>query len=168
MAYTFEKYPSPELSFALEKTLRERYRIFDIQRLAKNAAPEDRNAFLVRIHGTNDSSIPGLAMAVLNFLSGAIIPATWRENYTLLFTVVAPDGQEKSFHYSWSERVYSWLPMIVFGPKFTVNISTELNYYQDERLRILDEIMKRFMDDASRFILVRAAVTGTENGRTLL
>jgi hypothetical protein len=158
-AYKGDKYLSPEVAFALEKCLRERYHVVDIQPLAPNGSPADRNTVLIRIHSSGRYSLPGQVMMVLNFLSAAIVPATWSETTILEFTLTSPDG-EKFFRYSWSERVYSWLPMILFGPKYALNLNAEMDQYQPERIRVLDDIMTRFLDEAAPFILFRSSGIG--------
>ncbi len=152
--YTTNRPLSRELSFAIEKTLRERYQVFDVRPLSGNAFPLARNSFLIRVDSQSHAPIPGQVMLGINFLTFAVIPATWSENHTMLVTLVAPDGREKDFRYFWSERGYSWLPMILFGPKYFMNISIETDLYQEERIEILSRIMARFLNEASPFILM--------------
>jgi hypothetical protein len=149
-------YPKPkywrEMYFALTKTLQTKFQILD-----NYSYSDDRDIFHLYAEISTESSAqpkePPFFLSIIHLFSLSTIPITWSEKNFVTFTVVAPNGEIKTFTYSLSIRYYSWLPFVLFNPGFGGNLSKWFEYYQEDRVKMFDRIATRFMVDAAPFIL---------------
>lgn len=143
--------PDPFLRFSLERTLRGRFHVLDVQATSKTE-PE---RFLINAKISSEMSPLNMAWFITSFLSFATIPAIVDDDRHIAFTVIAPGGEEKTFRYQYTERLYSWMPFMFFGPG--VFATTEgYDLYTEDRVKTFDEITTRFVTEAAPFILSRS------------
>lgn len=149
---------SPNLLFSLQRTLRERYRVLDLQPLPKEL-PIGKNYFIIHTHHEIKTSLASNIMLFTSFFTFAIMPGVWTENHTLGFTLTSgPD--ERNYQYSWHERSYSWLPLFFIPHDFDYSINGGNDYLQNEKLHTLDKIVTHFIDDATPFLISHMTQTG--------
>ncbi len=149
--------PDPLLRFSLERTLRARFHLLDVQPTG-NKEPNINNEsdrFLINAEKSSEPSPIYIVWGITSYLSFATIPAILDDDQYITFTIIAPGGEEKTFRYQYTERLYSWMPFMFFGPGFFA--TTEgYDLYMEDRVKTLDEITTRFVTEAATFILSRS------------
>jgi hypothetical protein len=145
----WESVYSEELYFSLSRTLRSRYRIFDI-----NSNQQEK--FIITAEHSPKSLKGDIETGVWSFIhrySLAAVPMIWNEKHSLIFTVTAPSNKKRTFIYDYTIRYYSWLPFLLFDPGFILTTEGWMDSYQDRRIRLYDEITALFMQEAAPFFL---------------
>ena len=158
MSYSLPRSTSSLLGFSLEKTLRSRFNVFDVKRVTKLTEEKDPTRFVVLAGMTYEKSLASELWFTVHALSFGAIPLTLAMKSSVEFTIIAPGGSERTFSYKYTERVYSWLPFLFIGPGFVlVPGGGELpDLYQEDRIRMLEDITTRFIAEASPFILTHS------------
>jgi len=153
------------VSSSLERMLRGRFHVLDIQQTTEaglqNNAPEQ---FIISVRtATGKLSTAEIAWAALSLLSCATIPVTVGEDFPITYTVIAPGGDQRTFQYRYTERSYSWLPLLLFGPELFAVFpgGGPTDTYDDERVNMLDKITIRFLTEATPFILAHRTSPST-------
>jgi hypothetical protein len=138
------------LDYSFEKTLRSRFNILDISKTSSLGTTPKPNE--LRVHMSVTSTIPLFSQTwfIISALSFATIPAVATQENEMSFRLIAPNAGEKNFQYTYSERVYSWLPFLFLRPGFILPLQ---DVYQEERVRIVSAITTRFMVEATPFIV---------------
>jgi hypothetical protein len=145
-----------DLASSIERTLRERFRVININKIEDKDFRKDPERIALR--GTLKHEDPSRASKIwffTSFFSLAVIPAVINENATVTFEVIAPNGDEKTFRYEYTERFYSWLPFLFFSPDF---FFVFMNGIDDPKKlnETFDQITSQFIVDANQFIVSHA------------
>jgi len=156
------KYPSQCSS--IERVLQSRFHLLDVHTIPRVIRNETER-FVISAESAHDMSQISTAWILVSFFTFAAIPAVWDQDSSLAFTVIAPGGEEKTFRYHYTERCYSWLPFVFFGPGFLMSANGGTDYYKEDRARIRDDITARFIMEAAPFLL--SHTTGTAKTTTL-
>jgi len=155
-----DSYPTL-LRISLERTLRTNFHILDIEQIPRDSFQRNEpNHFLILTKESPEAPGVGLAWALISIVSFATIPAFWDFDYSFEFTIITPGGEEKPFRYHYTERIYSWLPFVFFGPPVYMSLTSHIDSTQQDRLKGYDEMITRLMTDATPFILSHKASPG--------
>lgn len=146
-----------------KRILQSRFHILDIQPISQASIHNEMDRFVIRAEETDQkmSLLRGI-WASMSIFSFSVIPAVIDRDTSVTCSITAPGGEEKTFHYSYTERLYNWLPFIFFSPGIYggINAPTQaqvFDSYQKDRTKIRDGIIVRFMTEASPFILSHTA-----------
>jgi hypothetical protein len=142
----------PQQCFSLERVLRSRFHILDIQSVPQTGIHSETKRFVIRPELAPDTywGVGKISCYVPSF---SVIPGVCEKEYSIVFTIIAPEGEDKTFRYRYSERLYNWLPFAFFGAGYLGTFDTNRDYYGEDRTKILDDITARFMTEAAPFIL---------------
>ncbi len=137
--------------------LRSRFHILDIQSKADIHNETDRFVISV-MQVAGKTSLPGEFFGIASYFTFAVLPSFWDEDHSVVFTIIAPGGEEKTYRYRLIERSYSWLPFLFFGPGFVVGGSGSYAFYDKEKhTKTLEDITAHFMMEAAPFLLSHLA-----------
>ncbi len=141
-----------DLALSVERTLRGRFNVMDIQNASRPGGSPSSDRFALIVDERRENSLGDNIWFVGHLLSLATIPAYINTDKYLTLTIVAPDGNKRTFQYRYSERLWSWLPFMFFGPGYVAVFDTETDDYQQKRIEMADIIVTRFMVDVTPFI----------------
>jgi len=145
----------------VDRILHSRFHILDIQPTPQTGIHNETDRFVIRVKQVvEEISQPGETWLVGGYFSFAVLPAVWNEDHSVAFNIIAPGGEEKTYRYRYTERYYSWLPFLFFGPGYFAAGTTggsNSSFYEKDRAKILEDITARFMAEAAPFILSHSA-----------
>ena len=138
-------------SLAFERSLRSRFSILDLQKITA-AGTQNSERFVIDVEQRSEGPSINYVLAAINVVSFAIIPGFVSDYEDIVFTMRSPQGEERRYKYRYTERAYSWLPFMFFAPGFMAGPQIGHDYYQEERLKIIEDITIQLMIDAAPFI----------------
>ncbi len=138
-------------SLAFERSMRSRFGILDLQKIATTGT-QNSERFVIDVEQRSEGPSINYVLAAINVVSLSIIPGVVTDYEDIVFTMRSPQGEEERYRYRYTERVYSWLPFMFFAPGFMAGPQIGHDYYQEDRLKIIEDITTQLMIDAAPFI----------------
>lgn len=146
----------------VDRILHSRFHILNIQPTPQTGIHNETDRFVIRVKQVvEEISQPSKTWLVGSYFSFAALPAVWNQDHSIVFTIIAPGGEEETYRYRYTERYYSWLPLLFFGPGYFAAGTTSgsnSSFYEMDRAKILEDITARFITEAAPFILAHSVV----------
>jgi hypothetical protein len=111
--------------------------------------------FVINAQLQAEMSLPHTVWALVGVISLATIPAMIEKDGTVTCVITAPDGDQKTYQYRWTERSLSWLPFMVFSPDFWSIWLAGTPGDNERRIKLsktMDEIASQMVVDLGPFI----------------